>query len=465
MTEWQPHIIDSARVKYIGVVEALESDIKNRVVKPGDRLPPQRQIANSLGIDLTTVTRAMKEAARRGLIEAQTGSGTFIAQTAFSHYSSTQLIKGKPLDLSMNNPSSPLDIKVELEIDKSLQDLAAVSTKPLHHLSYQETAGHPEDRAAAKLWLSQKLPDINADNVLITSGAHSAIYSILSHFKRLGVKSIVAPELCYPGFISIADQLGLDVFSVEMDASGIVPDALSDIIHKYHPDALYLTPNIDNPTTATLTLDRRMDLAELAKHHQLKIIEDDPYYAFLDESLPAFYSLAPELTWHIATTSKCLAPALRVAYVVAPEVSDILALTEEIRVSSIMAPPLMSAVVANWIRSGRINAISQAVKAENIKRQQLAASIFKRNALQTHHAAPHFWLPLAKGMRALDFSEQAKRVGVSVVPSTAFVSTRSHVQAVRVSLGGPCEHAELSRGLSLLAELYDSKLPTSKFII
>ncbi|EEF81316.1 aminotransferase, classes I and II superfamily [Methylophaga thiooxydans DMS010] len=465
MAVWHPRIIESARVKYIGVVEALESDIKTRVVKPGDRLPPQRQIANDLGIDLTTVTRAMNEAAKRGLVDAQAGSGTFIAQTAFTNYNSIHITEGKPLDLSMNNPPIPPHLYIEQDIAATLTELSASSSKPLHHLSYQETAGHPDDREAGGLWLAQKLEKVSADLILIASGAHSAIYSILSYLQRTGAKSILAPELCYPGLRSIADHLQLDVFSVAMDESGIIPEDLERVIKKHQPDAFYFTPNIDNPTTATLTLERRLQLAELAREHDLKLIEDDPYYPFLDKPLPALYSLAPELTWHIATVSKCLSPALRVAYVVAPQLDDALSLAEEMRISSIMAPPLMSAVVARWIRTGHITHIVDAIKAENIKRQELANAILDTQKLLTNPVAPHLWLQLPKGARALDFSERASRIGVSVVPSTAFVSTRSRVQAVRVSLGGASDYPALRHGLTLLADLCDAKQTRSKSII
>lgn len=465
MTVWHPRIIDSARVKYIGVVEALESDIKTRVVKPGDRLPPQRQIANELGIDLTTVTRAMNEAARRGLIEAQAGSGTFIAQTAFTHYNAIHLTEGKTLDLSMNNPPSPPELRLEQDIADTLIELSAASSSPLHHLSYQETAGHPDDREAGEAWLAHKLESVSADSILIASGAHSAIYSILSHLQRSGMKSVAAPELCYPGLRSIADHLHMEVFSVAMDESGVIPEDLERVIKKHRPDAFYFTPNIDNPTTATLTLERRIQIADLAREHELRLIEDDPYYPFLDKPLPALYSLVPQLTWHIATVSKCLSPALRVAYVVAPELDDALFLAEEMRISSIMAPPLMSAVVARWIRTGHFNEIAEAIKQENTKRQALAASIFDRYKLHTHPAAPHFWLELPKGIRALEFSERASRIGVSVVPSTAFVSTRSRVQAVRVSLGGASDYPALQHGLTLLSQLCSAKQTRSKSII
>ena len=69
MTVWAPRIQDNSRVKYVGIVEAIESDIKDRILKPGDKLPTQRYIAESLNVDLTTVTRAINEAAKRGFVD------------------------------------------------------------------------------------------------------------------------------------------------------------------------------------------------------------------------------------------------------------------------------------------------------------------------------------------------------------------------------------------------------------
>ncbi|MEK1852277.1 MAG: winged helix-turn-helix domain-containing protein, partial [Phyllobacterium sp.] len=74
MTIWKPRFAASARYKHQGIVEALRADIAAGLIKSGDALPPQRDIARQLGVDLTTVTRALNEARRLDLIEARTGS-------------------------------------------------------------------------------------------------------------------------------------------------------------------------------------------------------------------------------------------------------------------------------------------------------------------------------------------------------------------------------------------------------
>ncbi|HIM39537.1 MAG TPA: PLP-dependent aminotransferase family protein [Methylophaga aminisulfidivorans] len=465
MSMWSPRIDTNARVKYIGIVDAIEADIKNRLLKPGDRLPAQRLIADALSVDLTTVTRAINEAARRGLVETQRGNGCFIAQTTFSHYNSSQLIEGKPLDLSMNNPPIPSGLNLEKKISEAISELSQSGISASHHLCYQETAGHPDDREAGQQWLSSKLTGLNSDQLLISSGAHSALFCLLSYLKRKGAKTIAAPEFSYPGLRAMAEQLQLDVVGISMDEQGIIPEQLQLQCAKQTIDVLYVIPNIDNPTTATLSVQRRESLIFLANQYDLTIIEDDPYYQFIDEKLPSLYNMASDRTWHIATISKCLSPSLRVAYVASPNINDALGLTEEMRISHLMAPPLMTAVVSHWIRHHKIDEITQAIKTENIRRQSLAQSIFQQSDIASHPASPHLWLRMPHGYKALDFAEQASRIGVSIVPSTAFVMFRSRSQAVRISLGASSDYESLNQGLTLLSDLYRPGLIRSKTIV
>src|ERR1700730_4419611 len=104
---WRPRLIESARMKYLGIVEALEADIKSGRVSRGERLPAQRAMAEALSVDLTTVTRAFNEARRRGLVEAQAGRGTLIGEKLDGSVPAEQV---HPLiDLSMNIPPQPFE--------------------------------------------------------------------------------------------------------------------------------------------------------------------------------------------------------------------------------------------------------------------------------------------------------------------------------------------------------------------
>lgn len=449
MRIWSPRIIAGAKLKYLGIVDALEVDIRKRILKPGDRLPPQRAIAQQLNIDLTTVTRAINEASKRGLVESVQGSGCFIAQTAFSIYSSLNLMQGKMIDLSMNNPPLPEIINLPQEIVSGIQTITS-SDAINNQLNYQETAGNPLDREAGKTFLADKIPNLDSDQLVITSGAHSAIFAIMGYLK---IRTIAAPTLTYPGLRAISDYYRYDVASIEMDQHGIIPEDLVRICEKRAPEALYVVPNIDNPTTSTLTKSRRMEIVRIAEKYNVVLIEDDPYAAFIDEDLPSLYSLAPERTWYIATLSKCVSPSMRTAYVVAPDKNEAALLAESMRVSSLMAPPLMTALASQWINDNKLASISHAIKLENQKRQVIVANIFKGTSFQTHPNSPHFWLSLPSAWRSLDFAEQAHRSGISIVPCTAFVSDRSNGQGVRVSLGVSASSQSLENALEILVGL------------
>ncbi|KKN63106.1 hypothetical protein LCGC14_0505300 [marine sediment metagenome] len=460
---WNPRIQHDSKLKYLGIVDAIESDIKNRLVRPGDKLPAQRAIAELLQIDLTTVTRALNEATKRGLVETLRGSGSFIAQTAFSLYNISSLIEGKNIDLSMNNPPHPSLINLQDEIVKGLTEIQKKGHS-FDHLNYQETAGNPADREAGAMWLTQRIPDITSDKVLISSGAHSALFSILSYLKQTH-HVIAAPALTYPGLRAIADHLGFGIVSITMDEQGIIPESFEQCCQNQQLDILYLIPNIDNPTTATIPITRRQQLVEIAEKYDVIIIEDDPYSPFQDDLLTSLYSLASQRTWHIATLSKCVSPALRVAYIVAPDLEQALSLTEKMRISNLMAPPLMTLLASHWIFNGMLQQITHAIKSENRLRHDIATAIFNKTLLTSSAVGPHIWLALPANWRALEFAEHAHRSGISIVPSSAFVTGSNNTQAVRISLGGTIDRQSLTDAFNVLARLIQRKTIRSKAIV
>lgn len=79
---WRPDLMGSKGPKYRALAELLEQDIKSGALKAGTKLPPQRELADFLNINLSTVSRAFKICEERGLLSASVGSGTFVASGA-----------------------------------------------------------------------------------------------------------------------------------------------------------------------------------------------------------------------------------------------------------------------------------------------------------------------------------------------------------------------------------------------
>jgi DNA-binding transcriptional MocR family regulator len=446
---WRPRLIESARMKYLGIVEALEADIKSGRVSRGERLPAQRAIAEALSVDLTTVTRAFNEARRRGLVEAQAGRGTFISEKLDGSAPAEQV---HPLiDLSMNIPPQPFEADFRKIFPQGIAGIFG-SPRGLLSLHYQESNGAEPDRYAAAAWLAPRLEVVTADRIVVTGGAQSALFAICDLLLNRG-DVVLAGAMTYPGIKAVAAQKGLVLEPLTMDEQGIVPDAFEKACREKSPKALYLVPTIDNPTTATLPEERRRALATLAQKHGVAIIEDDPYAPLRPQRIVAMAGLAGDITWHIATLSKCATPALRVAYVVAPSATKALRLAGVLRATILMAPPLMSALASRWIADGTLDGITKAIRAENSERQKLAASILGGVGFAADPHGHHLWLRLPNHWRAADFAEHADRAGVSIVPSSAFAVATHPIEAVRISLGIAPDRGALEDGLTQLASL------------
>lgn len=444
---WTPRLVENARMKYLGIVEALEMDIRSGMVAPGERLPAQRAIAEALGVDLTTVTRAFNEARRRGLVQAQAGRGTFISETVEGGpYQAQSLV-----DLSMNIPPQPANI----DFSKLLpQGISAVLGTPrgLLSLHYQESTGTEPDRHAAASWLAKRVDGVTTERIVVTGGAQSALFAICDTL--LGRGDVVATgAMTYPGLKAAAFQKGLVLEPLAMDGQGILPDALEQLCRKRALKALYVIPSIDNPTTATLSEERRRALIGIARRHGITIIEDDPYAPLRPERIPSIAGLAPDITWHIATLSKCATPALRVAYVVAPGAAGALRLAGTLRATVLMAPPLLASLASHWISDGTLGEITRAIRNENAERQKLAASVLGDIGYAADPHGHHLWLQLPSHWRASDFAEHADRAGVSIVPASAFATVAHPIEAVRISLGVAPDRDDLEDGLTQLANL------------
>ncbi|MBF9234433.1 aminotransferase-like domain-containing protein [Microvirga alba] len=447
VVSWLPRIESEGGPKYLAIADALLADIQSGRLKHGHRLPSQRTLAKELGVDLTTVTRAFNEARRQGLIEANTGKGSFVrARTA--EQDGLAPTASPIIDLSMNMPPQPPEARLRERIQSGIANVLS-TPHGLMHLHYQESAGAGPDRAAGARWLERRLGSVPVDRVMVVGGAQTALYAILRTLFQPG-DALCAPFLTYPGLRAIAEQLKLRLVPVALDAEGLDPAAFEEICQRDKPRALYCVPTIHNPTTATMPLERREEVARIARRYRVSIIEDDAYGA-LPRAAPApIASLAPDITWHIATLSKCVTPAMRTAYVVTPGFADTLRLAAEIRAMTFMVPPLMAALASQWILDGTLDATTAAIREESAARQVIARRSLHGLDFLAHPEGHHLWLTLPERWRQADLNIYARQSGLALVPSDAFAAGPGPA-AIRVSLGAAPNRSVLERGLELLA--------------
>src|SRR5215472_9605695 len=105
MTIWAPDLSRRRGPRYLAIADAIADDVASGQLKPGIRLPTHRDLADSLGVTVGTVSRGYDEAARRGLLSGEVGRGTFVRHRGPDYSPPGPTDGGRPLlDLSQNHP-------------------------------------------------------------------------------------------------------------------------------------------------------------------------------------------------------------------------------------------------------------------------------------------------------------------------------------------------------------------------
>lgn len=440
--QWLRPLDPASGPRYLQIVELIAQAVAQGVLRPGDRLPPQRRLAEQLNVDLTTVTRAYLEARHRNLLDAVTGRGSFV--------SAREAQTGPTIDLSMNIPPAPKGVRLADLMQRGIAEILA-STNADRLMTYHAGMGARADRAAACAWMEPLLGRIDAQRVVVTAGAQPALVALLRWLAMPGEVLLVEP-LAYPGLLAAAHLCGVRAVPVEADAEGILPEALESAARLHGARLLALTPTIQNPTTVTLPESRRKALLAVVRARGLKVIEDDPYSLLAGDAPPPLAVLAPENVFHLATLSKVLTPGLRTAFIVLPPGVDGEELAGHLRSLTQMPAPLMTALATHWIRIGAAQDLLEGVREEAAARQALARAILP-GSIQAHARGLHAWMPLPPHWDRYRLIETARLQGLGVTPSDVFAPSGIGPDAVRISLGGVPERSRLAEALRLLAAI------------
>lgn len=437
---------------YLALADRIAEDVAAGRLAPGTRLPTQRGLAHTLGIDLTTVTRGYDEARRRGLLSGKVGRGTYVVPTSRS--GGRAIGESESLtDLSLNLPPR-LDPDVPgIALAKTLAELSkAVGTGTL--LEYQNNAGTDADRAAGASWIGQRGAEPDANRVVVTSGAQHAISVLLSTLLAPG-DTVLTEDLTYPGFRAAAEYLGLGVRGLPLDDEGITVDGFRKAC-RAGAKVLYIQPTLHNPTTITTSAERRAALVKVARSHDVRIIEDDVYAALAESAPPPLVTLAPDIVYYVASLSKAVAGGLRIGYVLAPTSQEAERIAAGVRVTTWMAAPLMAHIASDWVRSYVARDILKANRDEARRRQTLAARVFQNWAWRAQRTGYHGWLELPKPWSSAEFVTRARKSGVAITPADAFaVGDAGSVQAIRLSVTAARDISTLEIALDRLARLLE----------
>ena len=423
------------------IADALQAAVVDGSLEPGARLPPQRQLAAQLDVDLTTITRAYDEARRRNLLEGRGARGTYVAAPKVELTS--------VLDLSMNTPPPPDGVDFDDMMKQGLSQVLRADNGLL--MTYHLGGGSDSDRKAGAQWLEPMFGHLDARQVVVCPGAQAAIAALILALTEPG-DVILAEPTTYPGLRAAATQFGRRIVAVEADEHGMVPAMLEEACRRHKPRLVYLNPTLQNPTAITIPERRRKELASIAKRCDVRIVEDDPYWLLAEAPPPPIATFAPELVVYISTLSKCLTPGLRVAFVLLRDPQERERFMVALRSFALMAAPLTAALATQWILDGSADGLMEGVRKEARLRHRMARDILAGRYSGAGDGL-HVWLELPAYWNSSQLALAADSEGIAVTPAEAFATGSVSVNAIRISLGSIKDRGRLQAGLQRLSHL------------
>jgi len=444
-SHWIARIRNSGLPAYQLIPELIAEDLQQGRLAPRERLPPLRELAGTLQLNYTTVVRGFAAARERGLIASRPGMGSYVRGS----FIGLPLRAGTGAEMTMNMPPEIEDHPAMQALQHSAAE--AITAATLHDLMrYQDFGGTAHDRALAAHWLAQWVPEARAERVLVAPGIHAVLLALVSMLVRPG-QGLCVESLVYPGMKAIAAQLGTQLQPLAMDEQGLVPEEFEAACKSTPVGALYLCTNLHNPTTATLPMRRREQLADIALRYSVPIIEDDAYGMLPAATPPALADYAGAITYYISGLSKWLGAGVRVAYVLAPTQAAQQRLAGALRATTVMASPFVNAVVSHWLEHGQCDAVLAAVRAECGWRSALMRERLGGLGVRTHPQGFHGWLPLpggdGNGSSASRIASALRELGVAAVAANAFSTDRQPPEGLRLCLGGGLTRDDCGRAL------------------
>lgn len=439
---WFPRLAAHGGPRFLQIADALQAAVAEGLLKPGDRLPPQRQLAAQLDVDLTTVTRAYDEARRRNLLEGRGARGTYVAAPKVEFTA--------VLDLSMNTPPPPDGVDFDDMLKQGLSQVLMRADNDLL-MTYHLGGGSDADRKAGARWLAPMYGQLDARQVVVCPGAQAAIAASILALTQPG-DVILAEPTTYPGLRAAATQFGRHVIAVEADKHGMVPDMLEEACRRHKPRLVYLNPTLQNPTAVTMPERRRRELAGSARRCNVRVVEDDPYWLLADAPPPPIATFAPEQVIYISTLSKCLTPGLRVAFVLVRDPHERERFLAALRSFALMVAPLTAALATQWILDGSADGLLEGVRKEARLRHRMARDILAGRYGGAGDGL-HVWLELPAYWTSAQLARAADGEGISITPAEVFATGDGAVNAIRISLGSIQDRGRLRAGLQRLSHL------------
>ncbi|HVK25371.1 MAG TPA: PLP-dependent aminotransferase family protein [Actinokineospora sp.] len=438
---------------YRKLSEALSLLIREGVLRTGDRLPSERDLAKSLAVSRATVVAAYDELRGSGLIESLRGSGTRVIAKVRPRSSAAdgRVPGGRATSIFQRMVDGPSEL-ISLafagepaadEVGDALAELVRHGLPELMSDSGYHPRGYPPLLEAISEHLTQhRLPTV-PDQVLVTTGAQQAIGLIAQMYLRPGA-TVVVESPSWPGCLDVFRASGAKLIGVPLDDEGVRTDGIAQAFAE-SPVLAYLMPTYHNPTGTLMSADRRRQLAELAARFDVPVVEDNAYSAFATTDgqphpppIAAFAGPGAEVLT-VGSLAKAVWGGLRIGWIRGP--GEVIERLARHKVRADLASPVLDQAIAVSLLPKIVDIAGDRAcrlrpRLDHLK--QLLTEQLPQWRWQVPDGGSALWIELPD-TDAQVFAQVALRHGVEIVPGSATDPSGAHDGFIRLPYTFPVQ--------------------------
>ncbi len=465
---------------YRQIVRQMREMILEGTLPAGFQLPPERRLAEALGVTRTTIINAYEEIKSEGLATAHVGRGTIVRapQHAPAAVDPARMMAWSRLfrDETFRPPDPLLRDLLDLTTKEGIisfavgvpardqlpvalfrktvdQLLDEAGAEILHH---SPTEGHPPLRESLSKWLAARGIRCTADETLILAGSQQGLHLVARLLLHPG-DTVIVEEPTYFGAIEAFRRTGARMIAIPVDEQGMRVDMLEAILDRHRPKLIYTLPTFQNPSGIEMSLDRRHRLLELAASRGIPILEEDPYSELRYDGtpIPSLKALdTAGIVLYLSTSSKILFPGLRIGWLVAPRPvirqCTLIKQSEDLHTNT-----LGQYTLDRFLREGHFDRHLAVLRREYGRRrdemeQALRAADIEGVSWHTPRGGFYFWCTLPEHVNRTRLLALAGEKRIAFLPGNPCFTEEPGRLYLRLNFSAP-PFAEIREGIGRLA--------------
>jgi len=443
-------------------------------IESGDRLPATRELAGRLGLNRTTVSAAYAVLEQSGFLEGYVGRGSFVAKrhpamrqsaldwdSILPHLSQSP-VSGQAVDISFAS-SRPCEEGFPLGEFRRLAKEVIDGTEVADILQLGSPYGYAPLR---RHLLKEALEDGSAtlaDDLIITNGCQQGL-DLIARLFIAGKGTVIVEDPTYHGLLRVFSRAKASMIGVPIDADGVDTDSLERAMEEHGSRLVVLTPSFQNPTGATLSLERRKRVIQIAQRYRAVVVENDVYSSlrYRGPNLPTLKALDENgQTILLRSYSKVSFPGLRVGWIIAPR-AVVARLSESKHTCDLHSDQLSQAILLRFAESGELQRHLERTRRAGLARLEAAIDACTRFLPKgTRFAQPdggmNLWMELPAPLVAERLLTLVEEKGVSFLPGNYFSEKSGHERGLRISFGG-LNVEQIRTGLKIIGEIATEEL-------